>query len=124
MLKKLFKKQNQNGFTLMEMLIVVTIIGILASIVLPRFVSTSAAGEKAAHKAERQTINAQLELFYFQNGYFPVGAGSSAEALKGWTVGWGDYFPDGVPVTNNKNVEWMIKNGRVSLTDMAGGPFE
>ena len=74
------------------------------------------------------SINSQLELYHFKNGTYPVGGGSTAEALKGWASQpkseWGDYFPDGVPVTNNKNVEWMIKRGRVSLSDMPGGPFE
>ncbi|MEK7298605.1 MAG: prepilin-type N-terminal cleavage/methylation domain-containing protein, partial [Candidatus Margulisiibacteriota bacterium] len=57
--------QKNKGFTLIEMLIVVTIIGILAAIVLPRFTTSSVAAKIAAHRATEQAINAQSELYFF-----------------------------------------------------------
>jgi prepilin-type N-terminal cleavage/methylation domain-containing protein len=111
-------KRSSSGFTLMEMLIVVTIIGILASIILPRFIAGSKSADKSAHRAERQTINAQLELYFFQNSEYPVSTGNLSA--------WDDahqvkaYFPDGVPVTCNQGVEWVVTNGKVSLSGHDG----
>ena len=61
----------KNGFTLIEMLIVVTIIGILTSIVIPRLKSSKTEASKNAHRAERLTINNQLETYFFLNGEAP-----------------------------------------------------
>ncbi|MFC1752480.1 competence type IV pilus major pilin ComGC [Thermoproteota archaeon] len=106
---------NRNkGFTLMEMLIVVTIIGILAAIVLPRFVTSSKQAKREAHKAERQSINAQIELYYFNEGEWPddmtdAGWGTADEQYQ-------DYFPDGVPTTCNQGGTWTIgDNYRIDL---------
>jgi type II secretory pathway pseudopilin PulG len=97
------------------MLIVVTIIGILASIVLPRFIATSSAADRAAHKADRGNLNKQLESYYFNTGSFAVSGN-----LETWTSGYELYFPEGLPATCNKDVKWSISNGRV-LLDGHGG---
>ena len=104
------KGNHNQGFTLMEMLIVVTIIGILASIVMPRFLTTAASAEKSAHRAERQTLNAQLELFFFTNGTQAVDG-----ALTGWTTDVQLYFPEGIPQACNQETAWVASNGRIVL---------
>ena len=101
--KKIFLNHTvTKGFTLMEMLIVVTIIGILAAIVLPRFMASTENAKQKAHKAERQAINTQLELYYFNTDEHP-----SAMTDDGWTS-FANYFPDGVPVSCNQDSPWVI----------------
>ena len=100
-------KKLAQGFTLMEMLIVVTIIGILSAIILPRFVTSSAAAKNTANLAEKQTINSQLELFYFANGAYPT-----AMTNEGWggdddvDPDYKDYWPSGVPTSNVFGDAW------------------
>ncbi len=91
------------GFTLMEMLIVVTIIAILAAIVLPRFVVSSASAKASVYQAEKQTINSQLELYYFTNGSYPT-----AMTEAGWGDNYTDYWPDGVPTSDVYGNAWVI----------------
>jgi len=76
------------GFTLVEILIVVVILGILAAIVVPQFTNASQDAIKGALASQLQTINSQIELYRVQNaGTLPS---ADADPLVGGTNGgWG-----------------------------------
>jgi general secretion pathway protein G len=57
----------RNGFTLVEILIVVVILGILAAIVVPQFTNASNEAVKGAIQSQLQTINSQVELYRVRN---------------------------------------------------------
>ncbi len=60
------------GFTLVEILIVVVILGILAAIVIPQFTSASESARASSLVSQLQTIRGQLELYQVQhNGSYP-----------------------------------------------------
>ncbi len=60
------------GFTLVEILIVVVILGILAAIVIPQFTSASEAAKASSLVTQLQTLRSQLELYQLQhNGDYP-----------------------------------------------------
>ena len=88
------------GFTLVEILIVVVILGILAAIVVPQF--TNAANEARQGNVETQTstLENQLELYAAQNnGNYPTVAQLNADPADGSTNGWsvmidGDYIKE------------------------------
>ena len=57
----------KHGFTLVEILIVVVILGILAAIVIPQFSDASTQAKENSVKADLQTIRSQIELFKVQH---------------------------------------------------------
>ena len=56
------------GFTLLEILIVVIILGILSAIVVPRFTSASESAKEAMLKKDLQTLRSQCNLYRVQHG--------------------------------------------------------
>ena len=62
----------KKGFTLVEILIVVVILGILAAIVIPQFTDASTEAKEANLKSTLQSVRSQIELYKIQhNDNFP-----------------------------------------------------
>lgn len=81
------RRTSRRGFTLLEMLAAITIIGILAVIIVPRI---SVQGFTAKSKVCDQyvgDINAAIERYYFETGSFPT-------QLSDLTP---DYYPQAIP---------------------------
>jgi general secretion pathway protein G len=69
----------KKGFTLVEILIVVIILGILAAIVIPQFSNASTEARKNSARSLAQTIRSQIELYKLQHkDVLPVLVGSNA----------------------------------------------
>jgi len=63
-IKKEFKMKNTNkGFTLIELVMVTIILGILAAVAIPRYLSTVTKAEEAAEDATISAIRAGLESY-------------------------------------------------------------
>lgn len=60
-------RMNKHGFTLVEILIVVVILGILAAIVIPQFSNASQEASVNRIRADLQTMRSQIELYKIQH---------------------------------------------------------
>ena len=61
------QKMKAKGFTLVEILIVVVILGILAAIVIPQFTEASTEAKESRLCTDLQTMRAQIELYKAQH---------------------------------------------------------
>ncbi len=71
---------HKTGFTLVEILIVVIILGILAAIVIPQFTEASNDARESALASDLQTLRSQIELYKVQHLEFYPGQTSAAGA--------------------------------------------
>lgn len=74
--------KNGRAFTLVELLVVMSIIGILASLAVGNFRSVQARGRDAQRKSDLKQIAHSLELFYGDYGRYPAASGSTIAACS------------------------------------------
>src|SRR3954467_5306724 len=76
--------QGEEGFTLVELLVVILIIGILAAIAIPSFLNQKGKGEDAAAKSSAREAATALETYYTDNASYAADlSGADANDLHG-----------------------------------------
>ena len=90
---KVLKKQG--GFTLLELLIVIVIIGILALLIIPNVTSAPKKARDTQRKTDLRAIQKGLEEYYVSNSAYPTNAtaSSAATVLSGAADGKGTTGP-------------------------------
>jgi general secretion pathway protein G len=94
-------RRQRAGFSLMELLAVVTILGIIAAIIVPRVAVSSDTAKTKVNAHNKATINAAVERWYIEKAAWPVANLSDIGADT-------NYFPDGLPVNPTNNTAYTL----------------
>lgn len=131
-------RTRHSGFTLVEILIVVIILGILAAIVIPQFTNASTDARNNSLTSQLQTLRNQIELYKVQhNDTWPT-ADNTAKGAWSWAKLTGKSDADGTinadgllgpylqqipvnPVNNKTNVDSALGASVGWLFDAATG---
>ncbi len=104
--------RSQAGFTLIEIMVVVVILGILAALVVPQVMSRPDQAKVTVAQSDIKAIGAALDMYKLDNQRYP-GTQQGLEALV--------RKPSGNPPANNWNPEGYLK--RVPV-DPWGAPYQ
>jgi len=93
---KKFSARAQRGFTLIEIMVVVVIMGVLAALVVPKLLSRTGESKIAAAKVDIATIMQALKLYKLDNQRYPtteqglqalIEKPTGGPAANGWKAG-------------------------------------
>lgn len=70
--KRIHRYQGQRGFTLIELMVVIVILGILAGFIVPRIMGRPEEARRLKAKMDIQALETALKLYKLDNGFYPT----------------------------------------------------
>ena len=107
------KINNRKGFTLVELVVVIAILGVLAAIAVPKFTDQTKKAKERACESNRRSLEGALMLHYADQEKFPTLTDDNkltGEILK-------DYGFDTIPACPSGGTYNMDEDGKVTCTE-------
>lgn len=100
-------RKKEKGFTLVEMLVVLFVIGVILAIVLPNLTKTGSVAEDKAEEANKRMLLAQAENYRLAEGRYP----DSVEDLEDK-----DYIESVPECGDGGSFQFHKKNGKLTIS--------
>lgn len=104
-------KRSSRGFTLVELLIVVAIIGIVASIAIPNLLNAVDKGKQKRTMADLRTLGTAVESYAVDNVFYP--AANSTGAIRAVID---PIYAKNMPVTDGWSHAFQVDSGQTAYT--------
>lgn len=112
----------QTGFTLVELIMVIVIIGLLASIIVPQFVSQRVTATESATRANLENLRTAISLYFTTEGSYPTS--TTLDELYDGNAPSGNTYIRQIPnETINDVSSPTATNQVVNVFDGSGGWF-
>ena len=73
---------NQKGFATLEVILMVMVIGVLATIAVPRFTNIATKANTAKIQSDLSSLDTAISIYYMENGSYPTGLSQLSDYIK------------------------------------------
>src|SRR5665647_866363 len=81
------KRNRQAGFTLIELMVVIIILGVLAGLIIPRVMGRPDEARQAKAKMQIESLESALKLYKLDNGSYPTTEQGLKALVEAPTIG-------------------------------------
>ncbi len=103
-IRKRFFPSRSDGFTLIELMVVIVILGILAGFIVPRLMGRPEEAKKVKARMQIESLETALKLYKLDNGFYPT----TEQGLQALVE-----KPESAPVPKNWRKGGYIEKGKI-----------